>query len=97
MDMAERECEEKDSSHDAHHSSTLHGDCCSTDLQATPLDDATRIKASPEEFITIALVVLQTQHVFDPTSPKIEGGLQDTGPPLSSSPPLHILHSRFLI
>ena len=95
MDMAERECEDKEESRD--HNSTLHGDCCSTDLQATSLDDATRIKTSPEELITIALVVLQAQHVFQPASQKTEGGLQDTGPPLSSSPPLHILHSRFLI
>lgn len=97
MNMTERACEDEEESPDAHHGSTLHGDCCGTDIQAASLDDATRIKTSSEELIPLALVLLQTQLVFEQTSQQTEGGLQDTGPPLSSSPALHILHSRFLI
>ena len=97
MTKAKPACEDKAESPDAHQGSTLHGDCCASDIQAASLDDATRIKTSPEELIPLALVLLQTQPVFQTASQQTEGGLQDTGPPLSSSPALHLLHSRFLI
>ena len=79
------------------HNTTLHGDCCSVDFQAADFDATARAnKASPEELIVSALVILAAHDVFEPSLQKTEGVLQDTGPP----PPLlslHILHSRFLI
>lgn len=92
MEMMGSECEDEKG-----HVTNLNGDCCSVDFQATDFDaTARKNKASPEELLASALVLLPAYVFFEPTLPKTEGGLQDTGPPLSASLSLHILHSRFL-
>lgn len=98
MEMAERDCEESKESSEAHHSTTLHDDCCLTEFQASSFDAAARVnKTSPEELISYTLVFLHVQRIFEPTLQKTAGKLQDTGPPVAPLPPLHLLHSRFLI
>ena len=93
MEMMGSECEDEKG-----HVTNLDGDCCSADLQATDFDATTRTnKASSEELIVSALVILATHYVFEPSLQKTEGGLQDTGPPPYPPLSLHILHSRFLI
>ena len=92
MEMMGSECEEEQE-----HGTTLHDDCCSVDFQSADFDALARNnKASPEELVVSALILLPAYVFFEPALEKAKGELQDTGPPLSPPLSLHILHSRFL-
>lgn len=91
MEMMGSECEEEQE-----HGTTLHDDCCSVDFQSADFDALARNnKASPEELVVSALILLPAYVLFEPALEKAEGELQDTGPPLLSPHRLHLLYAQF--